>query len=40
MPQLKTVRAELASATKASHESCQAERDDAFKRGATPPECP
>ena len=40
MPQLKKVRSELAAASEASKNACKAERDDAFKRGATPPECP
>jgi len=40
MPQLKAVRSELSAASEASKNACRAERDDAFKRGATPPECP
>ena len=40
MPQLKSARSQLNAATEASRNACRAERDDALKRGTTPPECP
>ena len=40
MPGLKDVQKDLTAAQEESRNACKAERDDAIKRGETPPECP